>query len=115
MLGVAVIVLTWASVLSVLVVPRQSSDRLSRLMYGCVDRLFRAATSRGSSYRIRDRLLAGEAPAMILLHLAVWLLLFYCGFGLVLQSFDSTEPGTPSPRPAPRCSPWAMPGRPAPP
>jgi len=87
-LGAAVIVATWSSVLSVLVVPRQSRDRLSRLVFGCVDRLFRAATGHWSSYRIRDRVLAAEAPAMILVHLAVWLLLFYCGFGLILQSFD---------------------------
>jgi hypothetical protein len=87
-LGVAVIVLAWASVLSVLVVPRQSKDRLSRLLNGCVDRLFRSVTGRVHNYRTRDRLLAIEAPAIILIELAVWLLLFYCGFGLILQSFD---------------------------
>jgi hypothetical protein len=87
-LGAAVIIASWASVLSVLVVPRQSRDLLSRLVNGCVDRLFRAVTSRGSSYQVRDRLLSAQAPAIIVTQLTVWLLLFYSGFGLILQSFD---------------------------
>jgi hypothetical protein len=92
-LGAAVIIASWASVLSVLVVPRPSRDRLSRLVNGGVDWLFRAATSRGGSYQLRDRLLSAQAPAIILVQLAVWLLLFYCGFGLILQSFDPSGIG----------------------
>ncbi|MFL6160773.1 MAG: hypothetical protein ACJ74U_00965 [Jatrophihabitantaceae bacterium] len=87
-LGAVLVVAAWASVLSVLVVPRQSRDPLSRLVNGCVDWAFRAITSHGRSYRRRDRVLAAQAPVIILAQLAGWLLLFYCGYGLVLQSFD---------------------------
>ena len=86
--GAAVVIATWVSVLSVLVVPRQSRNRLNRLANKLVDRLFQAVTSHAHSYPARDRVLAVQAPAIILAQLAVWLLLFYCGFGLILQSFD---------------------------
>jgi hypothetical protein len=86
-LGAAVVIVTWASVLSVLVVPRQSRDRLSRLINGVADQVFRALTGQIRSYQARDRMLALQAPAIILAQLAVWLTLFYCGFALILQSF----------------------------
>lgn len=86
--GAAVVIVTWASVLSVLVVPRRSRDPLSRLINGCVDRVFRLLTGHGHSYPVRDRVLAVQAPAIILTQLAVWLSLFFWGFGLILQSFD---------------------------
>lgn len=88
-LGVVVILATWGSVLSVLVVPRRSRDRLSRLVNAITDGVFRVATSRVRGYASRDRLLAGQAAAVILLQLATWLLLFYLGFALVLQLFDA--------------------------
>ena len=88
-LGVVVILATWGSVLSVLVVPRRSRDRLSRLVNAITDGVFRLATSRVRGYASRDRLLAGQAAALILLQLATWLVLFYVGFALVLQLFDA--------------------------
>ena len=87
-LGVAVILATWGSVLSVLVVPRRSRDPLSRLVNMVTDGAFRLATSRLPTYEARDRLLAGQAAAVILLQLATWLALFYTGFALVLQLLD---------------------------
>ena len=88
-LGMVVILATWGSVLSVLVVPRRSRDRLSRLVNAITDGVFRVATSRVRGYASRDRLLAGQAATLILLQLATWLVLFYLGFALVLQLFDA--------------------------
>ena len=88
-LGVVLILATWGSVLSVLVVPRRSRDRLSRLVNAITDGVFRVATSRMRGYASRDRLLAGQAATLILLQLATWLALFYLGFALVLQLFDA--------------------------
>jgi len=87
-LGALLVVLTWASVLSVLVVPRHARDRLTRLLNQAVDGLFRLAAGHRRDYRARDRLLALQAPAILLSQLALWLLLFYAGFALILQSFD---------------------------
>ncbi len=87
-LGAAVVLVAWTSVLSVLVVPRRSRDRVSRLINGGVDRVFLLATRRRASYRTRERLLGVHGPTIILAQLAIWLVLFYCGFALILQSFD---------------------------
>ncbi len=87
-LGAVLVFATWVSVLSVLVVPRPSRDPLSRLVNRATDGAFRLATSRVRRYGTRDRLMAGQAPAVIILQLTAWLLLFYVGFALVLQPFD---------------------------
>jgi len=92
-LGALLIVLAWASVLSVLVVPRHSRDRLSRVVNRAVDAVFGLVTARLRDYRTRDRVLAAQAPAIILTQLATWLALFYLGFALVLQSFDAAGVG----------------------
>jgi hypothetical protein len=87
-LGGALVVRTWMSVLSALVVPRRSRDRISRAVLGAVDGTYRAWTSRLRNYPRRDRILATEASAAILLQLVVWLALFYVGFALLLQALD---------------------------
>jgi hypothetical protein len=87
-LGTAIVVRTWVSVLRALVVPRPSRDRLTRVVSGAVDGVYRLATGRVRGYARRDRLLASQAAATILLQLAVWLALFYVGFALILQAFD---------------------------
>jgi hypothetical protein len=87
--GGLVVVVTWMSVLSVLVVPRRSRDRLSRAVNRTVAGVYRAVTSRLRSYERRDRVLAGLAPVAILTQLLVWLALFYLGFALVLHAVDA--------------------------
>jgi hypothetical protein len=87
-LGTAVVVRTWMSVLSALVVPRRSHDRLSRGLAGAVDAVYRVLAARVGGYPRRDRLLATQAAATILLQLVTWLALFYLGFALVLSAFD---------------------------
>jgi hypothetical protein len=86
--GAVVVVVTWTSVVSALVVPRRSRDRISRGVLVSVDSAYRRATARVRDFARRDRILATQAPASILLQLLVWLTLFYVGFALLLQALD---------------------------
>jgi hypothetical protein len=86
--GAAVVLRTWMSVITALVVPRRSRDRVSRAVTSAVDRIYRLATRRVSSYARRDRMLATQAPAAILTQLVVWLVLFYVGFAMLLGALD---------------------------
>jgi hypothetical protein len=86
-IGGLLVVATWVSVLTVLVVPRRSHDRLSRAINGAVEAMYRLATRRVRGYLTRDRLLAGQASVAILVQLAVWLALFYLGFALMIHAF----------------------------
>jgi hypothetical protein len=86
--GTAVVLRTWMSVISALVVPRRSNDRVSRSVTHTVDGIYRLATARTRSYARRDRMLATQAPLAILAQLIVWLVLFYVGFALVIGALD---------------------------
>jgi hypothetical protein len=85
-LGGLLVVWTWTSVLSVLVVPRRTRDRLTRALTTGVDAVFQGATRRRRRYAARDRIRAWEAPTILLVQLLVWLGLFYAGFGLLIEA-----------------------------
>ena len=87
-LGGVLVLLTWGSVLSVLVVPRRSRDRLSSAINTAVATVFRSVSMRFSHYHRRDRILAWQAATTLLLQLAVWLAAFYLGYALILNSLD---------------------------
>ena len=82
-LGGVLVLLTWRSVLAVLVVPRRFRDRLNGAIIGVVAATFRAAIKPMRNYPRRDRVLAWLAPTIILAQLAVWLCLFYLGFAAI--------------------------------
>lgn len=86
--GTAIVVRTWMSVITALVVPRRSRDRVSRTVSRTVDHIYRLATMRTRAYATRDGILATQAPMTILAQLLVWLTLFYLGFALLLGAFD---------------------------
>jgi hypothetical protein len=92
-LGGVVVVVTWASVLAVLVVPRRTRDPLNRAITGVNDAVYRLVTWPVGSYNRRDRILATEATMIIVLQLGVWLALLYVGFALVLQAADTRGVG----------------------
>jgi hypothetical protein len=91
LLGAALVLATWASVVTTLVVPRRSRDRISRAVDRGVDQLYRTATGRVRSYATRDRRLASQGAATILAQLGTWLGLFYLGFGLLLWPFTTAR------------------------
>lgn len=92
-LGGVIVIVTWTSVLAVLVVPRRTRDPLTRMITHVTDAAYRLATRRMRSFHHRDRVLASQATIIIVLQLAVWLGLFYVGFALVLQAGDSQGVG----------------------
>jgi hypothetical protein len=87
-LGGVLVLLTWRSVLSVLVVPRRSRDRLNNAIINSVAAAFRIAVRGVTSYAVRDRVLAWLAPMMILTQLVVWLASFYLGFAAMLNAIN---------------------------
>ena len=86
--GGGLVLLTWGSVLSVLVVPRRSRNLLSRGVFVAVEAVFAAISRRLRDYGLRDRLLAWQGPALILVQLAAWLTIFFVGFALVLNAIE---------------------------
>ena len=88
LVGALLVIVTWSSVVTTLVVPRRSRDHISRGVDHAVDVLYRLVTRRVRDYAVRDRRLARQASTTILVQLGVWLILFYVGFAFLLQPFD---------------------------
>jgi len=83
-----VLVLTvWTSAVGTLITPRQVSNWLTRLVDRSVDKTFRMAASVVPSYQRRDRMLAAEAPVVLIVQLAAWLGIAFIGFTLLLWPF----------------------------
>jgi hypothetical protein len=88
LLGALLVLVTWSSVITTLVVPRRSRDRLAKAIDRGVDRAYKLSTRRVRTYAARDQRLATQASTTILMQLAVWLLVFYVGFALLLLPFE---------------------------
>ena len=88
LLGAAIVVATWASVVTTLVVPRRSRSRLNKGVDRAVDVAFHAVAGRTKTYELRDSRLTAQAPVMLLVQLALWLVLLGVGFTLLLWSVD---------------------------
>jgi hypothetical protein len=82
--GVLLIAVAGSSVIGTVVVPRRIRSRLARAVGASVDVAFHALADRFDSYEPRDRILAAEAPVLLLLLIVVWLGVFEVGFALLL-------------------------------
>jgi hypothetical protein len=82
--GLVVLGGTIASVLGTLVVPRGIDSRVSRACERGAGAVFALITKPIRSYARRDRILAWQAPATLLLRLGVWIALLVFGYALVL-------------------------------
>jgi hypothetical protein len=82
--GIAVLASTIGSVVGTLVVPRGIDSRISRACERAVDSGFGWITKPARSYVRRDRILAWQAPATLLLRLGGWIGLLVLGYALVL-------------------------------
>jgi len=91
--GFVVVVVTGASVLRALVMPRGRYGGLPRLVDRLTSALFRSLSGRKNSYEQRDRVLALQAPAYLVMVLAGWLVAFLLGFAAILWPF--TRQGLP--------------------
>ena len=83
------LVLTGArSVIGTVIVPRPVASWLTRWVDRIVNGVYHMVIKRIADGRRRDRILAGQAAAILLVQLLGWLLLFYVGFSLLLWPFE---------------------------
>jgi len=85
--GGLLILASVSSVSGTLIVTRLVRGRLTRWIDRSVDWGYHLATARAADYRRRDRLLATQAAAILLIQLAAWLVVAYVGFALLLWPF----------------------------
>ncbi|HYZ56076.1 MAG TPA: hypothetical protein VE733_21605 [Streptosporangiaceae bacterium] len=84
----ALLVLTAAvSVTGTLIVSRPVASLLTRWVDQVVDGAFQLATRPIADYKRRDRVLAGQAAAILIGQLAVWLGIVFVGYALLLWPF----------------------------
>ena len=81
--GVLVVLVTGASVVGTLIVPRPVFARLTGWVHVVVVGTFHLATSGIADYRRRDRFLAAEAASILIAQLVGWLALIFVGFALL--------------------------------
>ena len=86
-IGGLLVLTSLSSVIGTLVVTRSVSSRLTRWVDRTVDRLYQLVVPRAGDSRRRDQVLATEAAAILLGQLAVWLLVAYVGYALLLWPF----------------------------
>jgi len=82
--GGLLVLTAWASMIVTLIVARPVGNWLTRWVDRLVSGVFRLATRRVADYRRRDRVLAGQAAAILLTQLAAWLGVSFVGFWLLL-------------------------------
>jgi hypothetical protein len=85
--GAVLVLMTGASVIETLIVPRAVRSWLTRWVDRIVTGAFRVATGAIGDYRRRDRVLAGQAAAILLAQLAAWLGISFVGYWLLLWPF----------------------------
>jgi hypothetical protein len=82
--GLLLILTAWQSVIGTLIVPRPVASWLTRLVDRSVVAVYHVATRPVTDYVRRDRILATQAAAILVLQLAAWLAIFLIGFTLAL-------------------------------
>ena len=85
--GGALVLTVWTSAVGTLITPRQVSNWLTRLVDQIVTKTFGLVAKHIPSYRRRDRLLAAQAPVILIGQLAAWLGISFAGFMLLLWPF----------------------------
>ncbi len=93
-LGALLTLLTTASVMRTLVVPRGRPGHMQNIADRSVEAAFGLATRRVRDYESRDRIRAAQGPAYLALVLTLWLLAFLTGFALLLWPWTHTLPGS---------------------
>lgn len=81
--GVLLVLMSASSVIGTLIVPRSSASRLTKHVDWLVDWLFVLIVVKVRDYRRRDRILAAQAPTLLLAQIIAWLALLFVGFALI--------------------------------
>ena len=86
-LGGLLVISAARSMIGTIIVPRPARGWLTRSADWLVNSAFRLATFRITSYRRLDRVLAGQAPVILLAQLIAWLVIFFVGYSLLIWPF----------------------------
>jgi hypothetical protein len=87
LVGILIVIVTATSVVGTVITPRPTTSRLTRGIDRVVDLGFRSLARPAKSYLERDRILAAQAPTLLICQLIVWLLLFFVGYSLLSWPF----------------------------
>ncbi|HEX6521870.1 MAG TPA: hypothetical protein VF070_17970 [Streptosporangiaceae bacterium] len=87
-IGGLLVLVAWASAIRTLVVPRPEGPGLTRWVARIVDGAYRRAAGLTANYEGRDRVLAGQAAAILLAQLAAWLGTALIGFWLLMWPLE---------------------------
>jgi hypothetical protein len=82
-LGMALVLGTWSSVLRTLVVPRGLTSRLTAAVMKVVRGAYDFLAGRFDAYETKDRILVAQGPTVLIVLLAAWVALFLVGFLLM--------------------------------
>src|SRR6266487_1785353 len=82
--GVLLVISAARSVIGTLIVPRPARGWLTHLVDKLVNGAFWLASKLIGDYRRRDRVLAGQAAAILLCQIAAWLGIFFVGYSLLV-------------------------------
>jgi hypothetical protein len=88
-IGALLVITAARSVIGTVIVPRPVASWLTRWVDKIVDGIFHMATAMITDHKRRDRVLAGQAAAILLGQLVAWLAIFYLGFSLLMWPFAS--------------------------
>jgi hypothetical protein len=91
----ALLVITAArSIIGTVIVPRLVGSWLTRWVDKIVDAVYHMVTAPMTDHKRRDRVLAGQAAAILLGQLVAWLAIFYVGFALLMWPFAPRGAGS---------------------
>ena len=85
--GGLLVITAGGSVIGTIIVPRPSGGSLTRSVDWLANGAFRLVLAPVASFRRRDRILAGQAAAILLAQLIAWLGIFFVGYALLLWPF----------------------------
>jgi hypothetical protein len=85
--GALLVMTAAASEIGTIIVPRPVGSWLTRLVDRLVNGAYRMLTGAIADYQRRDRVLAGQAAAILLCQLVAWLVIFFVGYALLLWPF----------------------------
>ena len=87
--GGLLVITAGGSVIGTIIVPRPVASWMTAMVDKLVVGISRLVTAPIASYRRRDRVLAVQAAAILLLQLIAWLAIFFVGYALLLWPFLS--------------------------
>jgi hypothetical protein len=82
--GGLLVITAASSVIGTIIVPRAVGSLLTKWVDRLVNGAFRVTVAPIASYKRRDRVLAAQAPTILLVQLAAWLTIFFLGYTLLL-------------------------------